>query len=143
MLPSNARVRRKFIIAKLTARSITRPPVLAIAPPLVPVVATILRCLEGVRFIQGWPELRCGLLPLHDLQSQTKRCMISDVAMHKPRSWIVSFEGNDHISISWKQNDIASWRIVQLQLQFVGKCGVFNLLKDGKVVTVQVYLATS
>ena len=116
---------------------------LAIAPPLVPVVATILRCLEGVRLTQGWPERRCGLLPLHDLQSQTKRCMISDVAMHKPRSWIVSFEGNDHISISWKQNDIASWGIVQLQLQFVGKCGVFNLLKDGKVVTVQVYLATS
>ena len=116
---------------------------MAIAPPLVPVVANILRCLEGVRFIHGWPDRRCGLLPLHDLQSQTKRCVISDVAMHKPRSWIVSFEGNDHISISWKQNDIASWGIVQLQVQFVGKCGFPNLLKDGKVVTVQVYLTTS
>jgi hypothetical protein len=143
MLPSNARIRRKFSFAPQTATSITRPPIFAIAPPLVPVVATLLRCLEGVRLIQGWPDRRCGLLPLQDLQSQAKRCMISDMAMHKPRSWIVSFEGNDHKSINWKQNDIASGGIIQLQLQFVGKCGAFNLLEDSKVVTVQVYLTTS
>ena len=143
MPPSNARIRRKSKIAVLTATSITRPPISAIAPPLVPVVATILRCLEGMRSSHGWPDGRCGLLPLHDLQSQTKRCVISDVAMHKPRPWIVSFEGNDHISISWKQNDIASWGIIQRQVQFGGKCGIFNLLKDGKVVTVQVYLTIS
>jgi hypothetical protein len=143
MPPSNARIRRKSKIAVLTATSITRPPIIAIAPPLVPIVATILCCLEGMRLLHRWPDRRCRLLPLQDLQSQTKRCMISDVAMHKPRPWIVSFEGNDHISIIWKQNDIASWGVVQRQVQFVGKCGVFDLLKDGKVVTVQVYLTTS
>jgi hypothetical protein len=62
--------------------------------------------------------------------------MIGDMAMHEPRSWVVGFKGNDHISISRKQNNVASWGIVQLQLQFIGKGGVFNLLEDAEVVTV-------
>jgi hypothetical protein len=66
--------------------------------------------------------------------------MIGDVAVHKPRSRIVGLEANDYISAIWKENDIAPWGIVLVQIQFVGKYRVFNLLKDGKVVAVQVYL---
>jgi hypothetical protein len=69
--------------------------------------------------------------------------MIRDVAMHQPCSWIVSFKGDYHVSISGKQDDIASRRVFQLQAQFVWKRRVFDLLKDGKVMAMQVDLIRS
>ena len=69
--------------------------------------------------------------------------MKRDVAMHQPRSWVVSLEGDDHVSISRNQEDIASQRIFRFQIQASWICCIFNLLKYGKVVTMQVDLTAS
>ena len=100
MSSSNARIRRGFITAILIATSVARPPISAISPPLIPVEAASLRRPESLRCVQGRPDVPGGLLPLHNLQSQTPSRMIRDVAMHQPRSWVVSLEGNDNVSIS-------------------------------------------
>jgi hypothetical protein len=60
--------------------------------------------------------------------------MIGDVAVHKPCPWVISLESNYHVSINRKQNDIASWRIVQRQVQSIGENLAFNLLEDGEIM---------
>lgn len=62
--------------------------------------------------------------------------MVSDVAVHKPRSWIIGLESDDHVSIGRKQNDIAPWRVVEGQVQTTRECAISDLLEDSKVVTV-------
>ena len=67
---SNPRIRRKPQITIRTAASITRPPILTVTPPFVPVVAGILRRLQARTRRQGREELRGGLLPLEELNRQ-------------------------------------------------------------------------
>jgi hypothetical protein len=138
---SNARIGRKAVIANQTAISTTGPPIVAVAPPIIPLIAANLRRLQSVRYIQRWPDVCCVVLPLQDLHCQAGGCMIRDVTMHEPRAWVVGFEGYYDVSIAGKQNDVASGRIVILRVISVGPCRVFDLLEDGKVVAVQMYLS--
>lgn len=40
-------------------------------------------------------------LAFHDLQSQSRRCMKGDMAMHKPRAWIIRLKGNNNKASTW------------------------------------------
>lgn len=62
------------------------------------------------------------------------------MAVHEPRAGIIGLERDDHVALVWKQNDISPRRVVKLEVQFVGKCGVLDLLQNGEVVAVKVNL---
>ena len=60
--------------------------------------------------------------------------------MHNPRARIVSLECNHHISSVRKQNNIAARGSVKIQVQAMGKMVNVVLLKNGKVMAMQVDL---
>jgi hypothetical protein len=113
----NPRIRRRKQRTKLTTLPLPplgRPPIRAVIPPLVPLPAALLRHIQRMRGPITRPNRRSRLLPLHDLHGQALACMPRDVAMHEPRSWIVSLEGEHHIPRARKKNDVATRRIVSV-----------------------------
>lgn len=115
---SNARVRRKLVVSEATARVpiLGVPPIVAVAPPLVPVVTSGLRGTERLGLTEGRPNIHGGTLTFQDLHAQSIRCMECDVTMHQPNSGVVGLKGNDHITIGGQKHNIPAWRIVQLQV---------------------------
>ena len=64
--------------------------------------------------------------------------------MHYPGSRIVGPEGDNDEAVAWKQNNVATRRVVQLQVQVTWVVGlVVGLLEDGKVVTMEMYLISA
>lgn len=60
--------------------------------------------------------------------------------MHDPRSRIISLERNHHVSRVGKQNNITTWWSLEIEVQAVRKLVDVILLKNSKVMTVQVNL---
>jgi len=76
-------------------------------------------------------------LALEDLQCQTSRGVLGDVAVHEPRAWVVGLEGDDDEAVGGQQHDVAPRRAQPVH-PHVGRgvdC-VFCLLEDGEVVAV-------
>ena len=66
--------------------------------------------------------------------------MPSDMAMHKPRAWIIRFESDDEISTCGQQSDVSAGWIVSLDMldRFAGDISLSRLGEERKVVAVQV-----
>lgn len=76
-------------------------------------------------------------LALENLQGEARRGVLSDVAVHEPRAWIVGLESDDDEAASGHQHDIAPRRVEPVHSDVGwGVDGVFGLLEDGKVVAV-------
>lgn len=121
------------------SRMLVVPPVVAVAPPLGPVIACALRCFNSR--IARRPDILGCALRLHNLRSQTKRCVVSDVAVHYPRSWVVELEGYNDKAFVWQQDYIAPGWIIGIECDVVREAFHSSiLLQNDKVVTMQVYL---
>lgn len=67
--------------------------------------------------------------------------MPGNVAVHEPRPGIVSLEGDDDEAAGGHQHHVSPWRIEAVQPDVGGGVnGVFGLLEDSKVVSVEVDL---
>jgi len=141
---SNPRIRRSSKLTELTASSwnisITVPPIPAISPPLIPLLATSLGYLKSMGFCDVGPDLLSIRLSLHDLHSQTHTCVIGNVAVNEPCAWIVCLECNDDISVRGKQDNVTTRGIGFFEIKSVGKLFSLLLLENGKVVAVQMNL---
>lgn len=59
------------------------------------------------------------------------------MAVHEPRTWVISLESDDYESIGWEKDNVPTWRIIELQVEILEvETRVVGLLEEGKVVTV-------
>lgn len=74
--------------------------VISVAVPFIPVVAHSAHFLDIFRV--GFEILYNVVLIFQDLKSKASRSMPCDVAVHKPGTRVVSFEGNDNKAVAGK-----------------------------------------
>ena len=88
-----------------------------------------------------WPHRGGIRLAFENLQGEAHRGVHGNVAVQEPRAWIVGLEGDDDETALGHQHDVAPRRVepVDADVLRLERC-VLGLLKDGKVVTVEVYL---
>ncbi len=137
---SDPRIRRKSLIAQRTTTPIPRPPIRAIAPPLIPIITPLLRRLQRMTLLPARPDLRRSFLTFQDLQRQSEGGVIRDVAMCQPGAGVVGLEGDHDVPVGGEEDDVAAGRVGFGEVEAVRECGVFDLLGDGEVVAVEVDL---
>src|SRR3954447_22590550 len=114
----------------------TRPPVVAVTVPVVPIFADSSCFLECIRLSVG-PNLVRISLSLEYLHGQTERSVVRNKTMHQPVSWIVGFEGDDNEAVCRQKNHITPRRINEIEIElFLRIRCVFDLLEDCKVMAV-------
>ena len=99
-----------------------------------------MRLLER-RTGRRWPDPIGVALALQDLQPETSGNVKRNVAVYEPCAGIIGFEGYDHVPTSRQQYYVAARGVLESEVEGMGGEGfVVGLLKDGKVVAVEVDL---
>jgi len=120
-------------------RAAAGPPVAAIPTPVRPGGAQALRGRGGAAPREEGVGVGAAL---EHLEREAARRVARDVAVHQPGARVVGAEGDDQEAVAREEGDVAPRRVVELQVQGVGgEAPAFGLLKDDKVVTVEMHLA--
>ncbi len=88
-------------------------------------------------------DLICGVLALHDLQTQPLRDMEGNVAVNKPGAWVVQFESYDYVAIFGHENDVATRWVDTVAANIWGVTIIprfCRLFEEGEVVAVKMNL---
>jgi hypothetical protein len=119
------------------------PPVLAIPPPLIPLLTSSLGYLKSMRVCDVGPDIPSSRLSLHDLHSQTHTCVIGDVAVNEPCARIVCLKCNDDVSICRKQDNVATRGVILFEIKPFREFLSTVLLKNSEVMAVKMNLMNS
>lgn len=60
--------------------------------------------------------------------------------MHQPSARVVRLKSNNDKAIHWKENDVSARRVIQCQIEPVWRVFLSGLLKDCKVMAVEMDL---